>query len=221
MDVLREFERATGAVAFVYKAPVGKALEVLGGCVQVDLVVLPSSAMEKARVRNWVRVSGPFVDLGGSGVGFFIGPSWEGPAPDVSYREGLMEALEAAESIGVTDPKLGSGGRIVMNALEHLGPDDPIRRKIRLFPSGDATFKAAAEEQTMVALGLVCEGLATHGLELAGSLPPGMNQVTQYMAGMSQTVYVQNEGLVGQLLDLLKRSRQTFVAHGLDEEPDQ
>src|SRR5580704_13628895 len=95
------------------------------------------------------------------------------PKPDVSSAEGVKQAVLAAKTIVLSDPKAGTQlGATFLGATDRLGfgPDARARAKLILGPGSDVAA-AVAKGEADLGVTLISEILPVAGVELAGELP--------------------------------------------------
>jgi molybdate transport system substrate-binding protein len=110
------------------------------------------------------------------------------PKPDVSTPEALKRALLAAKSIGHTDP---AGGGItadhIMQMFERLGIAAEVAPKIKLAaggPNGRVSVLVSSGEAE-IGLQEVSELMTNPDVEVIGMLPPELQRITVFSAGIS------------------------------------
>jgi molybdate transport system substrate-binding protein len=95
------------------------------------------------------------------------------PKPDVSSAEGVKQAVLAAKTMVLSDPKAGTQlGATFLGAADRLGfgPDARSRTKFILGPGSDVA-DAVAKGEADLGVTLISEILPVPGVELAGELP--------------------------------------------------
>jgi molybdate transport system substrate-binding protein len=96
------------------------------------------------------------------------------PKPDVSSADGVKQAVLAAKTIVLSDPKAGTQlGATFLGATDRLGfgADARSRAKLILGPGSDVAA-AVAKGEADLGVTLISEILPVAGAELAGELPP-------------------------------------------------
>jgi molybdate transport system substrate-binding protein len=94
--------------------------------------------------------------------------------PDVSTAEGVKQAVLAAKTMVLSDPKAGTQlGATFLGAADRLGfgTDARSRTKFILGPGSDVA-EAVAKGDADLGVTLISEILPVAGVELAGELPP-------------------------------------------------
>ena len=96
------------------------------------------------------------------------------PKPDVSSAEGVKQAVLAAKTMALSDPKAGTQlGATFLGATDRLGfgGDARSRTKFILGPGSDVA-EAVAKGEADLGVTLISEILPVAGVQLAGELPP-------------------------------------------------
>jgi molybdate transport system substrate-binding protein len=96
------------------------------------------------------------------------------PKPDVSSAEGVKQAVLAAKTMALSDPKAGTQlGATFLGATDRLGfgGDARSRTKFILGPGSDVA-EAVAKGEADLGVTLISEILPVAGAQLAGELPP-------------------------------------------------
>jgi molybdate transport system substrate-binding protein len=157
-----------------------------------DLVILSRSLIE-ALAREG-RVDGASArDLGT--VATAVGVRAGDPVPPLADAEALRAALLAADAIHFPDPARATAGIHFAKVMEKLGIREQVAERLRPAPNGATAMRALAESEARRPLGCTqaTEILATPGIALAGSLPPGCDLATVYTAAVTRTAQAPHE----------------------------
>jgi molybdate transport system substrate-binding protein len=185
-DLKPGFERATGhTVKTVYGSSMGGAADSIPSRLArnepVDVVILARSALDQLVAQGKV-VPGSQVDLVHSLIGFSVKKG--APKPDLSSVDAVRRTLLAAPSIAYSAS--ASGTYYETEMLKNLGIEDQVKPKSkRILSERVGTIVARGE----AALGMqqVSELLPIEGTDFAGVLPPELQRVTVFSAGISTT----------------------------------
>jgi molybdate transport system substrate-binding protein len=132
------------------------------------------------------KIVGGRVDLCRTGIGIAVRKG--APKPDVSTPEALKRALLAAKAVGHASPAGGSitGGHI-MRMFEKLGIADQVTPKTKLSMGGPNSRVSVLVSSGEAEIGLqqVSELLDNLDVEVIGMLPPELQQITVYSAGIT------------------------------------
>ena len=169
-----------------------------------DLLVLTAEAMrelEKAGEVAHVRA------LGSSGVGVAVRAG--APRPDIGSVEALKRALESASS--VAHSKVGASGIYFSQLIEQL----PLKLKKRVVVEKGPVGLAVARGEAEIGLQQLCELAPVPGIDIIGPLPPALQKMTHFAAGIPASAA--NPKGAAALLDLLRGdvARAAMIKGGL------
>ncbi|MCP3477041.1 substrate-binding domain-containing protein [Bradyrhizobium sp. CCGUVB1N3] len=109
--------------------------------------------------------------------------------PKVTARteSDLRDALRAADAIFVPDTKASTAGIHVAKTLDRLGIAGEVASRLKIFPNGATAMRqlAASDAKRPIGCTQATEIIATEGIILSGSLPPGHELATTYTAGVT------------------------------------
>jgi molybdate transport system substrate-binding protein len=183
LKVIPEFERTThNKVLTAYGASMGNAPDSIPSRLQrgepVDVVILAAPALDELIQQGRV-VSGSRVDLVRSSIGMAVRAG--APKPDISTVEALKRALLEAKSIAYSDS--ASGVYLSKEMFQHLGIADKIEgkcKRIQSEPVGVVVARGDAE----IGFQQISELLPVTGIAFVGPLPPEVQKVTVFSAGV-------------------------------------
>ena len=174
-ELTPQFERATGHKISTAWVPSVKMMERLKGGEAVDLVILSSASLDEL-VKAGI-VSQRF-DIAKSGVGVAVRTG--APKPDISSGEAVKRAVLAAKGIAYST---GPSGLYLVKLFERMGIADQIRSKVKQV-QGEPAGAVAARGEAELAFQQVSELLPVAGIELVGPLPPDIQEITTFAAGL-------------------------------------
>ena len=180
-ELLPQFERASGhKVYFTWEIYAGQKKEIESGNFNVAIF----SKTQIAEMAQQGRiVTNTTVDLASTNIGVAVRKG--APKPDISNEEAFKRTLLAAKSIAYT--KESSTGVYVTRMLERMGVADAIKDKLKLQSGGGMTTPAVANGDVELGIVLLSDILATPGAELAGLLPPGLQNAVMQSGAISTT----------------------------------
>ena len=183
-EMLPPFERANGHTIRASYAPSGALLPRFERGELVDIFLTDAPALDLL-IRQG-KIAGGRIDLCRTGIGIAVKKG--APKPDVSTPEALKRALLAAQAVGHASPAGGSitGGHI-MRVFEKLGIADEITPKTKLSMGGPNSRVSVLVSSGQAEIGLqqVSELLDNPDVEVIGMLPPELQQITVYSAGVT------------------------------------
>jgi molybdate transport system substrate-binding protein len=143
-----------------------------------DLVILAANSVDELIGLGKV-VPGSRVDLAKSGVGVAVRAG--APRPDISSADALKRTLLAATSIGYSS---GPSGAYLAGLFQRMGIADELKPKIRQTPPGVAVGDLVARGEAEIGFQQVSELLPVKGIDFLGPLPPDIQQITVFSAGL-------------------------------------
>jgi molybdate transport system substrate-binding protein len=106
--------------------------------------------------------------------------------PEVSNADALRGSLRAADAIYVPDTGRSTAGIHVLKVLRLLGIDTEAAARLHEYPNGATAMAELARSTGSAPIGItqVSEIIATTGVVLVASLPPGFDLATVYAVGV-------------------------------------
>ncbi len=162
---------------------VGAMLEKFDGGEPCDVVILTRKQIDALAVTGQVRAQS-VADLGA--VPTSIAVLAGAPRPDVSSAPALRAALLAADALYFPDPAKATAGIHFAKVVDALGITARVATLFRNYANGAASMRAMAEAGGQpIGCTQATEILATPGVTLVASLPPGLDLTTVYAAAVS------------------------------------
>ena len=121
-------------------------------------------------------------EMAASGIGVAVKAG--APKPDVSSTEALRKALLGASS--VTYASDGQSGAYFLKLLERLEISNQVLARAKPAPGGKE-LELVARGEAELGIQLVGEIVPMHGVELAGPLPPGTQNLVVLAGAISAT----------------------------------
>jgi molybdate transport system substrate-binding protein len=183
-EAVPKFERSNKAkVLTAYGASMGGAPDSipvrLGRGEPADVVILASTALDDL-IKQGKVVPGSRVDLVRSTIGMAVRKG--APKPDISTVDALKKTLLAAKSIAYSAS--ASGTYLSTELFPKLGIFDQIKAKCQRIEServGTIVERGDAE----IGFQQISELLPIDGIDLVGPLPPEVQKVTIFSAGIA------------------------------------
>ena len=175
LELLPAFERDSGHRVENVMVPSVQMMSRLKGGEIVDLVILSAASLEELRNAGIVTDR---TDLAKSGIGVAVKSG--APRPDISSGEAVKRAVLAAKGIAYST---GPSGLYLAGLFQRMGIAEEIKHKVTQTlgqPSGGVVARGEAE----IAFQQVSELLPVPGIELVGPLPPDIQEITVFSAGL-------------------------------------
>ncbi len=144
----------------------------------VDVLIMVGDALGQLVAQGTVAADSR-TDLARSGIGVVVRAG--APRPDISSAEALRRTLLAAGSIAYSDS--ASGVYIEREMLKGLGIADQVAGRARMIPA-EPVGAVVARGEAEIGFQQISELRPIAGIELVGPLPPGLQRVTVFSAGV-------------------------------------
>jgi molybdate transport system substrate-binding protein len=163
---------------------VGIMADKLRASTPADLVILTQALLARLAGENLV-VPASIADVGR--VETALAVRNRDPRVTVTTEADLREVLRAADAIFVPDTRASTAGQHIAKVLDQLGIAYEVASRLRIFPNGATAMRELAASTAARPIGCTqaTEIIATEGIALSGSLPPGCELVTMYTAGVT------------------------------------
>jgi molybdate transport system substrate-binding protein len=172
-----QFERVSGRKVATTEAHWDEMMVRLRGGETADLVIMADFSID-ALIKDGLVMPGSRTDLASSGVGVAVRAG--APKPDIGSAEALKETLLAAKSIAYS---IGPSGRYVATLLQRLGIADALKPKLQQI-KGEYVGVIVARGDAEIGFQQVSELLPIPGTDFVGPLPPDIQHVTVFSAGL-------------------------------------
>jgi molybdate transport system substrate-binding protein len=179
-----EFERLTGnKVLTAYGPSMGTTVNAIPVRLErgepADVLIMVGYALSDLAKQGKV-ISDSRVDLVKSPIGVAVKSG--APKPDISSADAVKHALLAAKSIAYSDS--ASGVYVSTEMFGKLGIADAMKdkaRKIPATPVGEIVARGEAE----LGFQQISEMLPVPGIDIVGQLPPELQKITVFSAGIA------------------------------------
>ena len=179
VDLVPEFERASGTKADIAWASTNMLLEQIAKGSTGDLAILTDEAIDDL-IRQGKIVPGSRVDLARSAIGIAVRAG--APKPDIGSADALKKALLSARAISYS--KTGISGVYFPTVLERLGIADATKGKTVIPPPGVVVGEVVVKGEADLGVQQISELLPVPGIEIVGPLPAELQKLTVFSAGV-------------------------------------
>jgi molybdate transport system substrate-binding protein len=178
-----EFERTTGNTLVTSWGPsMGNTADAVPSRLRrgesIDVVIMVGYALGDL-IKEGKVIADSRVDLARSGIGIAVRAG--APKPDISSVDALRSALLAANSIAYSDS--ASGVYISSELFKRLGIADQVASKSRMIPA-EPVGAVVARGEAELGFQQISELKPIAGIDLAGPLPPDLQKITIFSAGI-------------------------------------
>jgi molybdate transport system substrate-binding protein len=178
-----EFETATGhSLATAWGASVGNAAHAIPRRLErgepADLVILAADALDRLIGEGRV-VAGSRVDLARTGIAMAVRAG--APRPDIASTQALQATLLQTSSVAIST---SASGVYLRGLFQRLGIAEALAPKLRV-AEGEPAGKLVARGEAEIGFQQMSELLPVRGIDIVGPLPPEVQEVTQFSAGIA------------------------------------
>ena len=213
-----EFERLTGnKVLTAYGPSMGTTTNAIPVRLErgepADVLILVGYALGDL-IKQGKVVADSRVDLVKSPIGVCVKSG--APKPDISSAASLKRALLAAKSVAYSDS--ASGVYVSTEMFQKLGLADAMKDKARKIPATPVA-EIVARGDAEIGFQQIAELLPVAGIDIVGQLPPELQKITVFSAGIAS---VSKEPEVGKALIKFLGSpaaSATIIKSGLEPIP--
>jgi len=146
-----------------------------------DVVILAADAIDKLIASGHV-LAGSKVDLVRSGVAVAVRAG--APKPDISSEDAVRQAILAARNISYST---GPSGVALAKLFERWGIAETIKDRIVTPPPGIPVGSLVAKGEVALGFQQLSEMLNLEGISVLGTLPPAIQIITTFSAGVCAT----------------------------------
>jgi molybdate transport system substrate-binding protein len=144
----------------------------------IDVLIMVGWALDDL-IKQGKVIPDSRTDLAFSGIGVVVKAG--APKPDISSVDALRKTLLAAKSIAYSDS--ASGVYIQNEMFKRLGIEDQIKGKARMIPA-EPVGAVVARGEAEIGFQQISELKPITGITLVGPLPPEMDKITMFSAGI-------------------------------------
>jgi molybdate transport system substrate-binding protein len=144
----------------------------------IDVLIMVGYALDKL-VEQGAVIPDSRVKLAQSGIGVVVRAG--APRPDVSSVDALRRAMLAAKSVAYSDS--ASGVYIQNEMFKRMGIEDQMKGKAHMIPA-EPVGAVVARGDAEIGFQQISELQPIKGIDLLGPLPPELQQMTVFSAGV-------------------------------------
>jgi len=175
-----EFEHRTGhRIKYTY-AVISEIQKKLAAGATPDMVFMPVPALD-ALIKTGV-LKAPRAVLGGVGIGVIVREG--APHPDISTPESFRNALVNARAVVHANPTATPSGAHLAKVTKELGLDTELQQKLTYSNALDGGVQRITTGEADIGIYPVSEVIAVKGIALVGLLPPALQSLIVYGAGV-------------------------------------
>jgi molybdate transport system substrate-binding protein len=179
--LMPDFEKSSGHKVTVAYGTAGAVADSVQKGEAADIAISSVPMIDRLQAQGKV-VAGDRVIIARVGVGVFVRKG--AMKPDLSSADAFKRSMLAARSIAYPDPAGGgASGIYVASLLERLGIAAEMKPKTKLSTLG-TLYASVASGEVEIGFNQVSEILAQPTIELAGPLPPEIQNYTQFLPGV-------------------------------------
>jgi molybdate transport system substrate-binding protein len=149
-----------------------------------DLMVLTKQSLD-ALTKDNNATAGTDATFASSGMAVVVKKG--APKPDISTPDSFKQALLNAKAIAYSDPAAGgASGVYFAKLLERMGIADQMKAKTKHPPPSGNSAVLVVNGEAELAIQQEPEVMSIAGVDMVGSLPGDLNNITIYSAGVGK-----------------------------------
>ncbi len=180
-ELARLYEAKTGRTIVAEFSPTVALLGRIRSGEAADIAILTAQGIDELIQEGKIR-PGSRTDIALSYVGIAVKAG--APKPDIATREAFRTTLIGARSIAYS--RIGASGIYFAELIRRLGIEAEVNAKAVIVPSG-FTAERVAKGEVELAVQQISELLVVPGIEVVGPLPPDIQTVAMFSAGLLTT----------------------------------
>lgn len=184
-DLTAEFERASGCKLSFEFGPSARVAKMVSDGADHDVAIVTDHGHVELTKQGRL-VPGIRADVAKSAMALAVQKG--APKPDISSAEKFKVAMLAAKSLGMSNP-VGGGqsGANLVKIFDMLGIAEAMKSKSTHGPGGPAGLIGNFLLRNEVEIGIqqLPELMAVPGIDIVGPLPPDIQSMTVFSAGLS------------------------------------
>ena len=184
-ELAPEFERISGNKLVFSFGPSARVAKMVADGEANDVAIVTAEGIQDLIGKGQI-VAGTRVDIARSAMALAVQKG--APKPDISSAQAFKQAMLAAKSLGMSNP-VGGGqsGANLMRIFDRLGITEAMKPKLTFGPGGPAGLigNFLLRKEVEVGVQQLPELMAVPGIDIVGPLPPDLQTMTVFSAGLS------------------------------------
>jgi molybdate transport system substrate-binding protein len=177
-EIGADFAKKTGNMLEFVVDTTGALQKRLRSGEKADIILVSSPGMDALEKEHRI-MPGTRVDLARAAMGISVRAG--SPTPDLSTAEAFKKTMMSARSVALVDPKAGGTSGIYLDGLfQKMGIADDVKKKTVYGMQGSQVAAAVADGKAEIGLTFISEMMPNKGVKIAGPLPPGVQNATNY-----------------------------------------
>lgn len=176
-----QFEQRTGHTVHYAYAVISEIQKKLAAGDTPDMVFMPVGAID-ALVKAGTLLPQPRGVLGSVGIGVIVREG--APHPDIATADAFKNALLQARSVVHANPSATPSGGHLAKVTQQLGIDAALKDKLTYSNALDGGVQRITAGEAEIGIYPLSEVIAVPGIALVGLLPPALQSLTVYGAGV-------------------------------------
>ncbi len=181
VQLAERFQKETGHTFVIASDTAGGIAKRVQGGENAD-VVIASQGVVDTLIREGRLQAGSRRNLATTAIGVAVKEG--APKPDLSTLAAFRALLHSANTVAYVDPASGgTSGIYIAGVIDKLGMTEEMKPKLRL-QAGGYVAERVARGEAEIAIHQISELLPVKGITIAGEIPPEIQSVTTYAAGL-------------------------------------
>jgi len=180
-DLASDYEQRTGVKVDIRSMGGVEAAKLVRAGEPVDVVVLASKVMESLEAEGWLSKGGAR-DFARSEIAIAVPAG--APKPAIDSEEAVSQAMLGAQRICYST---GPSGDHLKALCAKWGLADSVLKRALVAPPGVPVASLVARGEADLGFQQLSELIGQSGIEIVGQLPPEIQAVTVFSAGVSST----------------------------------
>jgi len=178
LELIPQFEKATGHKVTAAWSSTPDVQKRIAAGEAADLIILGDSGTEEL-IKQGKLVASSRVNFAKAGIGVAVRAGT--PRPDISSADAVKRSVLAAKSVAYS---AGASGIYLVSMFQKLGVSDQIKSKTAAVKPGEPVGEVVARGDAEIGFHQVSELIPVKGIEILGSLPAEIQNITVYSGGI-------------------------------------